>query len=127
MKPNDYVSESGATDLQDYSSIKERLSNDKNAKLFHYLIGMGTEVGELQDQLKKHIMYGRKLDDVNLLEEMGDVLWYMARALELLGSDFEQIMELNNAKLKMRFGEKFTEHAALNRNVIEERKILEGN
>lgn len=125
MKSKDYQFESGATDLQDYSIIKERLSDDKNARLFHYLIGMGTEVGELQDQLKKHIMYGRELDETNLIEEIGDVLWYVARALETLDSSFEKVMEINNAKLKARFGDKFTEYAALNRNLEVERKILE--
>lgn len=125
MRPSDYVRESGATDLRDYSQIIERLSKPETARMMHYLVGLCTETGELQDQFKKHVMYGKELDRVNIIEESGDLIWYLSRLLELVGSSFEEIMEKNNAKLKARYGDKFTEFAALNRNLEAERKILE--
>jgi len=41
--------------------------------------------------------------------------------------NFEECLDLNIAKLKARFPNKFTEEAALNRNLEKERQILEGN
>jgi NTP pyrophosphatase (non-canonical NTP hydrolase) len=126
MTPNQYSSEAGATDERDYSKIQARMSDEFNSKLIHYLLGVGTEAGELQDALKKLVIYGKPIDRVNLIEEIGDVLWYLSRTLSLLDSSFEEAMSRNNAKLKARYGDKFTEHAALNRDLEKERDILEG-
>lgn len=93
--------------------------------LLHASMGLVTEAGEFQDMLKKHLYYGRDLDVVNLKEEVGDLLWYCAIALEALGTDFESVMQTNIEKLKSRFPEKFTEEAAINRNLSKERSILE--
>lgn len=41
--------------------------------------------------------------------------------------NLEECLELNITKLKTRFPEKFTEEAALNRDLVKERSILEGN
>jgi uncharacterized protein YabN with tetrapyrrole methylase and pyrophosphatase domain len=62
---------------------------------------------------------------VNLAEEMGDLFWYIAVICDALEVSFEDVMERNIAKLKARYGDKFTEHAATNRNLEEERRILE--
>lgn len=43
-----------------------------------------------------------------------------------LGIDFYMALDLNIKKLQARYPEKFTEEAALNRDLIVERKILEG-
>lgn len=120
-----YSLEAAATDEKNYSTIQERMGQEFNAKLIHYVLGVGTEAGELQDALKKSLIYGKELDKTNLVEEAGDILWYLSRLLSALGSSFEEAMYKNNAKLKARFGEKFTEFAALNRNLELEREILE--
>ena len=85
------------------------------------------------DQLKKHIVYGKELDLVNLAEECGDVFWYLALCIstlaELMGRDpaeLEQsIKQINIAKLKARYPEKFTETDAVIRNLTAERDILD--
>lgn len=127
MTPKQYQNEAGATDERDYSKIQERMGSVENSKLLHYIIGLETEVGEIQDAVKKHLIYGKTLDKVNLVEEVGDVLWYLSRLLTLLDSSFDEAMFKNLAKLKARYGDKFTEHAALNRNLSQERRILEAN
>lgn len=48
----------------------------------HALIGLITEVGELADCIKKHAIYGKPLDKVNLMEEVGDCFWYLNLYLE---------------------------------------------
>lgn len=125
MTPQEYIDLARATDHESYALIQERLSQERSARLFHYFVGAGTEAGELLDAIKKSIIYGKPLDVVNLKEECGDLLWYIARACDCLGFTFEEVMELNINKLKARYGEKFTEDAALNRDLDKERAVLE--
>lgn len=94
-------------------------------RLLHAGIGLATESGEFLDALKKSIFYGKELDVVNLKEELGDVLWYMAIAMDVLGTDFETEMEKNIKKLKARYGEKFSQDSAEKRDLKKERGILE--
>lgn len=93
--------------------------------LLHAAIGMATESGEMLDALKKTMFYGKPLDKVNIKEEIGDLLWYVAVACAALHTPMEDIMEINIAKLKARYPEKFTTQEALQRNIPLERAILE--
>jgi NTP pyrophosphatase (non-canonical NTP hydrolase) len=127
MDNNSFMKAAKKLDRSDYQVVKERLCNGDVAALIHYSIGMCTELGELQDALKKYIAYGKELDKVNLIEESGDILWYLARTLDTLGSSFEEAMAANAAKLMKRYGTQFTEEAALQRDVSAERITLEGN
>jgi len=122
------------TNGPDYAGAASRIvGHSKNAELvapwkmdlLHASMGLVTEAGEFQDMLKKHIFYGRELDTINLKEEVGDLCWYCAIALNALGSDFESVMQTNIDKLKARYPEKFTEDKANNRDLDTEREILE--
>ena len=94
-------------------------------RLLHAGMGIATEAGEFLDALKKSIFYGKELDRVNLKEELGDLLWYIAIAMDELGTNFETEMERNIKKLKARYPEKFTQEHAEYRDLETERKILE--
>ena len=96
-----------------------------NADLLHAAMGMSTEANEFLDGLKKHMFYGAKLDIVNLKEELGDMLWYMAIAMYVLDTDFNKEMDRVINKLRTRYPEKFTEEDALDRDLDAERKELE--
>lgn len=124
MTNNEYVTRAIALESNDYDAILSRTQT--KLRLLHGLIGICTETGELQDQLKKHLFYGRQLDTVNLKEELGDLLWYIALCCDELGLTLEEIMERNIEKLELRYRDKkFKDTQALNRNLDAERKILE--
>lgn len=93
----------------------------------HCAIGVATESGELMDQFKRHIYYGKPLDVVNIKEELGDKMWYIMNLCRLLDLNLEEIMDININKLRVRFPDKFTNEAALNRNLDAERETLENN
>lgn len=93
----------------------------------HMVLGMQTEVAEIADVYKKNIAYGKPLDEINVKEELGDVLWYIANMCNLHGWSMEDVMDVNIKKLETRYPEKFTEELALNRNLDAERDVLEGN
>ncbi len=101
--------------------------NLRLSRLLHGLIGVCTEVGEGQDALKKAIIYGKELDEKNLIEELGDKLWYIALALDALGATMSEAMLMNLHKLAVRYGGKFSKEAALNRDLEAERQVFEEN
>lgn len=125
MQSKEYISNAIKTESTDFTSMDKRLSDDGLKRLLHAGIGLSTEAGEFLDALKKHIFYGKELDKVNLAEEIGDLFWYLAIASDELNIDFESVMERNIQKLKARYGEKFSEEKAEDRNLNVERNILE--
>lgn len=126
MNHKEYVKHVLNLESNDFKILGARLSEPKIIRLLHASIGLTTESGEFIDALKKYIFYGKPIDEVNLAEELGDLFWYIGLACDELGVDFESVWEKNIAKLKARYPEKFTEKAALNRNLNKERGILEG-
>lgn len=100
--------------------------NQPNPRILHAAIGLCTESGELIDALKKSTFYGRELDVVNVKEEAGDILWYLAILFDELGTDFETEMARVISKLEIRFPDKFEEKLAYNRNLEKEREVLQG-
>lgn len=103
-------------------TLEQLGTNQELVDILHGIVGICTESTELLEALFKP-----KLDKVNLKEELGDVLWYVAILCKVLDCSFEQLMEMNIAKLRKRFPERFTEENALNRNLDAERKVLEGS
>lgn len=46
-------------------------------QVMHALLGLVTEIGELADAIKRHAIYGKPLDKVNVMEECADCWWYL--------------------------------------------------
>ncbi len=62
------------------------------------------------------MFYGKPLDENNLKEEAGDILWYIAGPLcRALGCTLDEIAQINVNKLRARYPEKYTDAAALAR------------
>jgi NTP pyrophosphatase (non-canonical NTP hydrolase) len=125
MHSTTYLEESARTENTDRDRIVSSLYSDNNAELLHGSIGIVTEAGELIDAIKKNLIYGKPLDSVNVIEEVGDILWYVALVLRSQGSTFEEAFERNIAKLRVRFPEKYSDHSATVRDLQTERKALE--
>lgn len=102
------------------ASLKSEMENN-----LHMMLGMQTETAELSDVFKKHLAYGKDIDWVNIKEEIGDLMFYIANFCNMNVIDLEQVMQTNIDKLRARFPEKFTQENALNRDLETERKILE--
>ena len=94
-------------------------------RVFHAIIGILTEAGELAEALDKTIRDEGTLDVINVSEEIGDISWYTAIAIDALGGDWDNILETNIAKLKKRYPEKFTSKDAIDRDVAGERELLD--
>lgn len=98
---------------------------DIDPRVFHGIVGMNTEGTELLEAMVKSLQNEQPLDTVNVMEEMGDTLWYMAILCDALNIPFEEVFTKVIAKLKARFPDKYSDDNANNRDLDTERDILE--
>ncbi len=112
MDNKEYLEWSGTIENSDFNAIRERLS-DENIRLLHACMGLSGESGEVVDAFKKHLLYGKPLDRGNLLEECGDILWYMGVMIRTLGSSFDEVMQMNHDKLNKRYPTGYTDKNAI--------------
>lgn len=108
----------------------ESLLFEPNLRLVHGAIGMYGEAGELLEAMAKHLETG-ELDLTNVAEETGDSDWYKNLIHSETGITEEQsraavINKLTN-KLTGRYKDGFSNEAALDRDVVAERILLESN
>lgn len=78
-------------------------------------VGLAGEAGEVADIVKKHVFHGHDLDRAHALEELGDILWYVAWTAAALGSSLSEIAEGNLRKLERRYPDGFSEEASRRR------------
>ena len=88
---------------------------DKTLRLVHAAMGIAGEAGEVVDAVKKHWVYGKPLDTENVLEECGDILFYVSACLNLCGYSLNDAMAHNVAKLSKRYPDGYTDAAAIAR------------
>lgn len=95
--------------------IKDELTPD-DAHLMHMAIGVSGEAGELLDAVKKAVIYRLHLDLENVIEELGDLEFYMEGVRQAVGVTREQCLEANIEKLKKRYeGLQYSDKAAQDR------------
>lgn len=94
--------------------------------LLHAAIGAAGEAGELLDAIKRPIFYGKVLDTINVIEEIGDMYWYLALACKAIHVEPSDVLLANARKLRARYPQDFTNEAALNRNLVNESNAIKG-
>jgi NTP pyrophosphatase (non-canonical NTP hydrolase) len=93
-------------------AILPTLDHDK-VDLIHAVMGIVGEAGELLDGVKKHVIYDKALDRENVIEELGDMEFYMEQLRQRLGLTREETLEANIAKLRVRYeGLQYSDAAA---------------
>lgn len=111
--------------VEDQKGLADHVKKDAvPVDVVHSVLGIITEGGELAEAVAKAFFTG-DLDEVNLDEEMGDILWYIAMFCHHRDIDFDSLMERNINKLRTRFPDKFTQEKAINRDLEAEREQLE--
>lgn len=97
------------------STLNPGVYVDSKLMLLNGILGMNGEAGEVADILKKHLFQGHELDAEKIMNEAGDVLWYIALVAESLGYTLEQFAEFNLAKLRARYPKGFNVDGSVNR------------
>lgn len=102
MNFNEYQKEAIKTAI--YPKMKTH--DDVTTAWLYPLLGLGGEVGEIEEKFKKILRDKggviNKQDRDEILKEIGDAMWYLATLCTELGVDFNTVAKINIKKLKDR-------------------------
>ena len=82
--------------------IASELSPQK-AHLWHMATGVAGEAGEILDAVKKVAIYNKPMDRENLLEELGDLEFYLEGLRQSAGITRDEVLAANITKLGKRY------------------------
>jgi NTP pyrophosphatase (non-canonical NTP hydrolase) len=92
--------------VKDGDTIVSELTG-KDAHLWHMATGVAGEGGELLDAVKKAVIYRKPLDRKNVVEEIGDLEFFLEGMRQALDITREECLQENIKKLSLRY-EKLT-------------------
>ena len=110
----DFVRQTTSPASSELSNLLSRLteleaSTDADVpRLLTAALGMTAEAGEFTEVVKKIFLQGKTYNDENafhLKRELGDICWYIAQACMALGTNFDEILQMNYEKLSARYPE----------------------
>lgn len=105
-------------DEADYQEFVRKLFATRSVGvdgLVHAGMGISGEAGELLDAIKKCWAYNKPLDMLNVIEELGDLEFYMQALRNLLGITRDEVLLANMDKLAKRFPSGYSDAAAIER------------
>lgn len=86
-------------DYQKFCRKKLRAGNNLNV----FLLGLGEESGEVLGLFKKAFRDEREVDMGKVIEELGDVMWYVANICNATGLSLDSVIIHNVHKLNERY------------------------
>lgn len=90
--------------------------DDWRIEHLHAAIGVAGEAGELCDAIKRHAVYGKAPDVDNIIEELGDLEFFMEDVRRRYNIDRQRVLQANVAKLEDRYkGLVYSDEAAIAR------------
>ena len=101
--------------LNEYQEKAMRTATLASINRVNSALGMSAEAGEFADVLKKHLYHGHPMGTEQMIEEAGDVLWYVALAAKALGVTLEGLAQHNIKKLEKRYPDGFDPERSLHR------------
>lgn len=75
----------------------------EDAHSLHMTVGIAGEAGELLDAVKKAAIYRKPIDRENVVEELGDLEFYMEGLRQGLGISRQEVLDHNITKLSKRY------------------------
>lgn len=105
-------------DLNEYQYLAQRTANPElssRQKILNGCYGMCGEAGECIDLLKKVEFQGHAFEPLKLLDELSDVLWYVAETAAGLGYTLEDVANYNINKLQDRYPKGFSAENSIHR------------
>ena len=103
--------------LHEYQRLARRTQNRELtgfARKMHALHGMAGEVGEIHGIFQKQYQGHNVVRDA-LIDEMGDLMWFIAELSDVIGITLEEVCKRNIEKLKKRYPEGFDEDRSVHR------------
>lgn len=81
-------------------------------------------ISVLQDRVKKYVAYNKYINPLEEVKILGQLCSIIENYFKFYNLDLERCLQNNIDKLRVRYPEKFTEHAAINRDIDSEIKEL---
>lgn len=106
------------TEVVRYDMFVQGLMKPASEQLMklHCALGVCGEAGELADAIKKEQIYGKPEDRENIIEELGDLAFYMQATMNQYGITPQEVYQGNADKLAKRYvGLKYSDKAAIDR------------
>jgi NTP pyrophosphatase (non-canonical NTP hydrolase) len=105
-------------ELNEYQNLAMRTnpSTDFEKNVTNAVLGLCGESGEVADIIKKWRNQGHGLDEEKIIEEIGDVMWYISLMAHSLGYTLSEVATLNIRKLELRYPYGFDSEKSINRN-----------
>jgi NTP pyrophosphatase (non-canonical NTP hydrolase) len=100
--------------VKDPTQIVATLTPEK-ADIWHAATGVATEAGELLDAAKKHCIYNKPIDYENVVEELGDLEFYMEALRSCLKITRQETLDANIDKLLVRYAKGYSDQQAQER------------
>jgi len=104
--------------LKEYQALAQRTAKtdgDEDKRRMIAGLGLGGELGEFLELIKKSIAHGHEIKAAEFANELGDVLWYLAEAASAYGLDLGQIAADNILKLQARYPNGFSKDRSIYR------------
>lgn len=83
------------------TAIYPEAGTGSNLELYYLSLGLCSEAGEVAGKIKKQIRDGKFVVG-DVMSEISDCLWYIARLADSLGMTMEDLADLNYGKLTKR-------------------------
>ena len=112
--------------IEEYSELALRTASTEN-QVVHACFGMCGEAGEIIDYVKKGVFYGKEMNTKHLVEEVGDLMWYVNLLLAGLDVTWDEVLTTNIRKLEARYPSgTFNADHAIHRDTAAEKAAMEG-
>ena len=93
--------------IKEYQRKAMRTATPKCYNTANAALGLTGEAGEVADEVKKCMYQGHPWQPSKIIEELGDVLWYVTLMAELMNVPLEYIVQANIEKLERRYPDGF--------------------
>ena len=123
IKKSIFYNRTFSGDSEDSDYVGPRLTDVASMDLIHGILGVASESAELVELLTNP-GFNRPVDLRKIVDESGDILWYLALIFRAAGVTFEEVAAKNLQKLMVRFPEKFEESLANHRDDDKERAVF---
>ena len=104
--------------IEEYQEKAERTVNNDltiNEELTNLCMGLAGEIGEIVDYVKKGLYQGHAIECSKIVEEIGDVMWYLTNLATFYRLPMTFILDENIKKLEERYPEGFSAEKSINR------------
>ena len=91
------------------------INNSGKALIIECALGITGEAGEVADDVKKWQGQGHWLNEEHIIEELGDVAYYIAVMAAALNTNLETVLKRNVEKRKKRYPNGFESERSINR------------